>query len=799
MARSLEEAKQLKQLTAAMMALNSAPNLLGAARILAERVGEILRAAGVHVRLDFDGIPVEGAFETGDDSAGGPVIETDLSGRGLRVIGRMRVRFRDGREVSADERDLLFLLAHFASASLETTRLNDETLAAKTSLEKSRRELAFHLKQYQSFISQSSEGVWRFETARPIALGDLSDASTDSLLTELFEHAFLAECNDSMARMYGFEKAEELTGKPLRELMIPEDPRNIEYLKAFARSGFRLENAESVERDRHGNLRHFSNNLVAIIEDGYLTGAWGTQRDITDQKNAREALEASEKKFRRIFDSNIVGIFFWRPQGEISLANSEFLRLIGLTRDEFTQKGLGWRDLTEEGTLPAQPGTIVEKEFLRRDGGRIPVMVGGAELDPETQTGVAFAIDISDQKRAEKASREMAEQARLANQAKSRFLANMSHEIRTPLGVILGFTDLAMDADDPSEVREYLTAIRRNGQLLSQIIGDVLDFSKIEASRIELENKKISLPRFLSEVESLLAMKAQQKGLVFQIQPHGELPESILTDPVRLHQVLVNLIGNSIKFTARGSVTLSVQSGEKLEEGRDLRLEFLVRDTGIGIPPEFHQELFQPFMQVDNSLTRQFGGTGLGLLLAKQLARALGGDLRLLESYPGSGTVFSVTINGGAFDGARWVHSTRPSPRPEKPSALESGPDLSDRRILIVEDSKDNQILVEHYLRGTRARLAFAANGREALDLAHASGFDLVLMDLQMPVMDGYEAMKRLRDEGYTRPIVALTAHALREEKEKAMRSGFTDYLTKPLSRGTLFETITKHLKQGLQ
>lgn len=563
------------------------------------------------------------------------------------------------------------------------------------SLQVRERELAFHVQQYRTFISQSSEGMWRCDSLRPIPLS----LPVDEQVAAIFAHSHLAECNDAMAKMHGFSHAGEMMGVPVSSFLNPHDDHAVEFLRKFIAANYRLTDHESRERGADGKVRFYSSHLMGIVRDGYLLGAWGTQRDVTEQRLAREALEK----------------------------------------------------------------------------------------------------DITDRVNAEKASREAAEQARLASQAKSRFLANMSHEIRTPLGIIMGFTELALSATDPMEIRNCLEAVKRNGQLLSQIIGDVLDFSKIEASRLELESTSVSLPHLLGEIHAHLGFKAAQKGIELWIDPQAPLPENITTDPTRLRQILVNLIGNAIKFTNEGTVGLRVMSGSALEAGAPIRLRFEVEDTGIGIAKRFHKDLFQPFMQVDDSATRKFSGTGLGLMLSKQLTQALGGDLFLIESKPNQGTKFGLEIDAGIFDGQFLQPGNVRVSDPEINSERPPDPLLQKIRILSVDDSADNQLLVHHYLRPTGTKLEFASNGMEALKMVQRNDYDVILMDLQMPKMDGNEATRRLRNLGFTMPIFALTAHALHEERDRALRDGFTDYLTKPLSKASLLEALSNAATNRLQ
>jgi len=416
----------------------------------------------------------------------------------------------------------------------------------------------------------------------------------------------------------------------------------------------------------------------------------------------------------------------------------------------------------------------------------------------ELVTRVHAAIDIN---RARHAARRQLEQlaraAEAANITKSQFLANMSHEIRTPLGVILGFADLALDpSHSPEDARNYLLAIKRNGVQLLEILGDVLDLSKIEANKLEIERVSFSLPDLLDDVAASLGIRAQEKGIALRFEKDASLPSFIRTDPTRLRQIFVHLVGNAIKFTERGEVVIVGEALSRSADGAGQRLSFLVKDTGIGISAEQRAKLFQPFTQADSSMTRKFGGTGLGLLLSRQLAAALGGDLTLVQSEPGKGSWFRFSVAVEAAESAPAERERRQSDRPQAVvPASESAAVLAELRILLVEDSEDNQILVSRYLKSGGARVELAANGLEAVEKATEGDYDVILMDIQMPVLDGHEAMARLRQAGYTRPIIALTAHALREERERALKGGFDNYLTKPLQRSSLLKTLRALIK----
>ncbi len=600
-------------------------------------------------------------------------------------------------------------------------------------------------------------------------------------------------------------------GTPLSEaflLIVEEDRARVHSLIEDAMRNKTAYRAEYRIQRRDGRILWLEvQGHVLYDAGGTPIRFFGTSLDITWRKMIEIRLANEIAQLDQIFEKSPAAMATWIGEDHVfDRVNADYEKLFpgrALVGRPFLEacpelRGQGFDDIIREvmrtgqayagremlAKIASVPGEEPKDHYF--DFSYIPLFDSNGKVFGVYDHSIDVTEAVSARREVEKA-RAIAESA---NQAKSSFLANMSHEIRTPLGAIIGFSDLLRtSALGPAESGNYLNVIERNSKHLLRVVDDILDLSKVEAGMLTIESIDFSLVELLSDFSSLMGFKAREKGIQFELRFETKIPEPVLSDPTRLRQILTNICANAIKFTEKGRVQLTVSYSDEA-------LHFRVSDTGIGISPEQSLKLFSPFQQADSTTTRKYGGTGLGLVLTRKLCEAMGGSFDLVKSTPGIGSTFVACVrikparNSAMIDAKLSVETDGAKPT----ETLTDSQVLEGKKILLIEDSPDNQILINLYLSKRGAKVDIANDGYDGVNIALTNNFDVVLCDMQMPRMDGYEAVIELRKRGYSVPIIALTAHAMKEEYNKAMAAGFSDYLTKPVQKEQLIAAIVKHL-----
>lgn len=642
--------------------------------------------------------------------------------------------------------------------------------------------------------------------------------------------------DDNLFRLVGVSREEFIqTRDSLIELssriMPPEDKKRMLVMVQEVVDG----KTDSYEFEHDiirpdGTVRHFMvKGRAHRNQEGKLVRVIGTTMDTTDKKVAEDTLRRSESDLMRAQKMAHLGNYSLNIRtGEIFWSD-ELKAIWGYDPGKsFSLEGLvsrihpGDRARFLEALQNALQGKYPfnsEYRIIRSDGSvRYVHDQGEVSLDEDGTPIRMFGTlqDITDRKLMEEQLLKAKEAAETANRAKGDFLANVSHEIRTPMNAVLGMIELLLETDLSDEQREYLQLAHVSAESLLSTIDDVLDFSKMEKNKIELEQIDFNLENLVSHIINLLSGKAGSKGLKLTFHIEESLPSTFSGDPVRLKQILFNLLGNAIKFTREGEVVLSVEkyrpSGRSSislnsDAGEGITLLFKVRDTGIGIPPEKIDKIFDAFTQVDASVTRKYGGTGLGLAISSKLVELMGGRI-WVESEVGKGSAFYFTVRVKTGSNEKYQQESRlledsiklQETKELSESVVSSGKGLN---ILLVEDHPINQKLILSLLKKKGHNLKLATSGKDALDILSRKDFDAVLMDVQMPGMDGLEATRSIRDpfsdvRWHEIPIIALTARALKEDKEKCIEAGMNDYISKPLKKEKLFKVLDGIRPRGI-
>ena len=608
----------------------------------------------------------------------------------------------------------------------------------------------------------------------------------DNAIVMLDTEGVVTGWNSGAERIMGY-RPEEAIGLPIARFHLDEDatagePSRLLAIAAAAGSY----HVEDWRRRKDGS-RFWASLVVDALRsaDGQLLGYAQIMRDITER-----TLEEEQRQL--LVDAAPNGMLIFSDAGEVTLANIRAEQIFGYPRG-----GLRGQDVEAlfpsgaiRGELPSPQAlrharsigpVAIGRELAgrRRDGSEVPLEVALSPIEtPRGRVVAASVVDITERKIAEHLLQEAKEAAEAATRAKSEFLAGMSHEIRTPMNGVIGFSDLLLATPLDDQQRRMVLLQRDAGRSLLAIINDILDLSKIESGRLDLEQVPVSPAALADGALAIISNEAATKRLALTLQLDTGVPRWVLGDPTRLRQVLLNLLSNAVKFTEAGAVSLRVGHQP------DGALRFEVRDTGIGIGAEQQGRLFQPFTQLDRSTTRRFGGTGLGLAICKRLVEAMPGGEIGVESRAGAGSVFWFVVS---------LPETVPAPEPsDKPRATQAS---QGRRILVVEDIKMNQLIVETLLRDAGHEVTVVEDGKAGIEAARAGDYDLVLMDMEMPVMGGIEATRHIRGLGGRPgavPIVALTANAMGSEAERCRAAGMNDYLTKPIDQVQLLDVVAR-------
>lgn len=589
---------------------------------------------------------------------------------------------------------------------------------------------------------------------------------------------------------------EESLGWPTTKLLDANDYQEaVAVYPKFVSGELQDCQLEQVFIDAAGGSHNILVNVRRLTDDdGNFIGTAGNLRDVTLRKAAETRLLESKERFRLLAEAAPVGIFQLGPDHRLSYANSAWSKMSGLTlenaRDKGWTKALSEEDAERvladwEKALEASSDFRSEYRWLHEDGGEtwVDVLIRPiSRADGELIGHIGVSNDITERKQMELELRDARQKAEAAARAKSVFLANMSHELRTPMNGILGFTDLLLSDRLSERQRRHAQLIADSGRAMMRLLNDILDISKIEAGQMHLATEPVALRHTLRNCVNLMNPLAAQKGVDLRLEVPSDVPEWIMSDPLRLRQIVLNLLGNAVKFTHEGSIVLAVAASA---DEKDPVLRIRVADTGIGIPADRLDAVFQSFAQAETTTARKYGGSGLGLTISHDLAKLMGGTITV-ESREGEGTTFEVLL---PLVEAETTAPTQPVDQPAEANA--SG---LEARVLVAEDNDINQELVRAMAQRLELEIEIAGNGQEAIELATAAKaggkpYDLILMDIQMPVMDGLEATRRLRASGMDAaelPIVALTANAYAEDIEACLAAGMQGHLAKPMKLGEL-------------
>lgn len=664
----------------------------------------------------------------------------------------------------------------------------------------------------KSSALNSNETMTDIESVRPV---EIIDFIPDAILAIDLSGKVIA-WNRAMEELTGI-LARDILGKgnyehaipfygtrrpTLVDLVLNPDTKIEADYRNLQRDGASISGEAQIFSFRNGGSYSWGKATPLYDSSGNIIGAIESIRDITERKQMEEDLRRSREKYHNIFENSIMGIYQSVPGGRYLSVNPAFARLFGYDSPEelvASVTDIGHQFYVNPQDRDTAIKTLLEQGFLeghelevrRKDGTTFWVSMNTMIVQDEMGTHYDGTVqDITKRRRAEEMLLAAKEAAEAATNTKSEFLANMSHEIRTPMNAVIGMTGLLMNENLNAEQRDCVNTIRSSGEVMLEIINDLLDLSKIDGGMMELERQPFTLQDCIDEAMDLVAVNASAKDLKLGYSVEDGTPLMIIGDPARLRQILVNLLSNAVKFTEKGEVSVSLSS-RKLN-GNRYNIHFAIKDTGIGIPQDKADRLFQPFSQVDASMARKYGGTGLGLAISKKLVEMMNGRI-WAESEAGRGSTFHFTIQAESTSNESIDPGSAGKTSESLKNAIDEDFDL-DLSILLAEDNAINQKVTQKMLNKLGFRADVAANGVEVLQALERRPYDVVLMDVQMPEMDGLEATKAIRQKCSEGPkIVAMTASALKGDREMCLDAGMDDYICKPVRIQDLARVLRRY------
>lgn len=643
-------------------------------------------------------------------------------------------------------------------------------------VEERTRELRMSEKRFKDIVFNSADWIW-----------------------EVDENGRFIYCSEKVENILGYTN-DELIGKPFSFLSVPDEAQKIiqEFLK-IASKRKPIKDMENWILTKNGSQVCILTDGVPIFDDNKkFKGYRGINKDITYRKKAEKLIKASELQYRRLFESAKDGILILDfDTGLVNDINPSLLNLLGITKEETAGKKM-WEIIFFGESVKAKSffKEMQKKEYVQNENLCLKTK-GEHYIDIEFVSNVYVAgrkkvircsfRDISERKHAEKMHIEK-ESAEAANRKKSEFLSHMSHEIRTPLNAIIGFSDLLVNSLEDEDQRSQINIVLNNANNLLNIINDILDLSKIEAGELKIEPAPVNINHLIKDVENIFINKIKEKGISFIVEKESSIPAILMLDEVRIHQILVNLIGNAYKFTVNGHIKILLRKVSKRGINDKLDLSISVEDTGIGIPPEQQGLIFEAFRQQLGQNTKIYGGTGLGLTITKKLVEMMGGTISV-TSTPGRGSTFTVKLSD--------IQVPKQEITAKNAAAFNPKSVLFDKaKILICDDNQTARRLIMDVLKYSPLDFIEAENGKNAIKAAMQYRPDLIFMDLIMPEINGYDASRFIRERNNTKniPIIAISASYPKEEEQKSFQSLFNGFLIKPVNLNDLYEMLKKYL-----